>query len=463
MRAGLAVRVAAAIAIACIAASLALFLFAEQTQREAVANRVADLVRTRMENGGRERCEAAPARFESAWSERRASEGRRARRRERPAQGAITVHAIDGTSSTGGAPLDPSVVRALEDDDVTLAPGRGRRERVIVRMPWDEGPCAIVAVEVPRPEAPIRLRALGLAAIVAVVAALAAFLSLRSPLSRLRALTQAAERLARAGFAAPGDTPLALPAAGKDEIGELTRAFRAAVDRIAEDATRLSARDAALSEYVAHTTHDLATPLTAITAHLAELEQDLERGRPIDRRTVERATTEAHYLAQLVANLGVVARLDRPDPIVQKRSIDLRDVVERVAARHAPLARAAGLSLDHAVPDAPVTIDGDDLLLERALGNLVHNAIRHRKGGPDGHVAIVLANDARGVRLRVLDDGTPPSAEVLARLREPTVDAARTRGHGFGLDVVRRVAALHGLTLSFAPAESGGLEVTLVS
>ncbi|MBN8611068.1 MAG: HAMP domain-containing histidine kinase, partial [Deltaproteobacteria bacterium] len=311
-----------------------------------------------------------------------------------------------------------------------------------------------------------------LSLIVLLVASVAAVVALRTPLARLRALTEASSALGRSGFTDRAALDRASQRPGGDEVSALARSLRDAVDRIAADASRLSARDVALTEYVAHTTHDLMTPITVLTGHLAELEDDLSRSRPVERRTVERAIGEAHYLATLIANLGVVARLDRPDPIVQKRTIDLRDVVERVAARHEPLARAKGLSLEHAVPDVPCTMEGDDLLLERALGNLVHNAIRHhaaRDGSSEGHVALVLSRDEHAITLHVVDDGAALDDATLRSLlasargdgTRDQEDAVRTRRHGFGMDVVRRVASLHDFALEVARADEGGLSVTL--
>jgi len=463
-------RVVLAIAVATLAASAAPLLLSDQAQREGVEARVADVVVSAMAAGGRERCEQDPARF-VARSEARLGERRRRGQGEgrfSPIVGArFAVFATDGTSESGAPSLPTEMLSALERDIVVSLPEHEHRLRLLVRMPWDEGPCAIVGVERPAPADPAvaRRRGLFLSLVVLAVASLAAVLALRSPLARLRALTEAASSLGRSGFRDRGalDRATEGPRA-KDEIGALGASLREAVDRIAEDAARLSARDAALTEYVAHTTHDLMTPVTVLTGHLSELEEDLAKGRTIEPRTVERAVVEAHYLATLIANLGIVARLDRPDPIVQKRPIDLRDVITRVAARHEPLARARGLTLEHAVPDGPVRLDADDLLLERALGNLVHNANRHPAPpeGGEGHVVLTLTGASRPV-IRVFDDGVGPDDATLRAMQHPSdeKDEARTRTHGFGMDVVRRVAVLHGLDLRIERGALGGLEVML--
>jgi len=475
-------RVGIAIAIATLAASGSILVFAEQVQREGREARVADAITLVMSSGGRERCESDPARFVARSEERLA----RAQRRGRGSRGPVgpmafvqsarlAVFETGGRSATGEETLAPELLGRLSRDSVVTLPDDDGRARFLVRMPWDEGPCAVVALERAfSPEASrARRRGWLLSLAVLVVAVGAAVLALRSPLSRLRMLTEAARALGRSGFGDRAALDRASPRhepPPRDEIGALAASLRDAVDRIAADAERLTARDAALTEYVVHTTHDLMTPVTVLTGQLAELEEDLAKNEAPERRTVERAIGEADYLATLIANLGAVARLDRPDPIVQRRTLDLRDVVERVRARHEPLARSRGLVLEHAIPDEPCLLEGDDLLLERALGNLVHNAIRHHRSadGSEGHVALVLSRTRTELSLRVVDDGAgldEPALRTLvscARGDTPAVEhPARGRSHGFGMDVVRRVAALHELELRVERGESGGLSVTL--
>lgn len=471
-------RVALAIAGAVVAGTLGVGLVAHEAQTEVARGQLTEAV-VRAMQPRRERCESNPAGFTERV--RRRPESRRATpddaRAARRRRGAELLHSASfvvydelGRSATGEPSLSASTLERLREGAL-VEHRAGLPPSVLVPMPWDEGSCAIVRV-LPRRDVEaggVGARTIAFTGLVLIVAVLAAGLALRSPLSQLAALEQAARELARSGFREHAKLD-ALRPRGSDEVAALAASLRDAVARIADDAARLEARDSALTEYVIHTTHDLMTPVTVLTGHLAELDARLADG-PADATTApvrSRALGEAHYLAQLVANLGLVARLDRPDAIVQKRTIDLGEIVERVAQRHRPLARSRDLELEHAVPDGPVPFEGDDLLLERALGNLVHNAIRHHRRRPDGddarggHVAIVLERRAHGFTLRVLDDGDALEDAALARLRTPdTSDAARTRTHGFGMEVVRRVAELHGLTLRFERAAEGGLETTI--
>ncbi len=457
-------RVMLAVAIAALVATTALLWGMHVVGREAADARLALVVTNVMESGGRERCEANPARF--AERSRVPRRMQRLARRERvpgPPLRSLSVHTVLGVSATGGAPLSPRVLALLESADIAT-----EGDRSYVRMAWTEGPCAVVGVARPDDVLGLGWRAWVLALAVLGCTLLASVLALRSPLRRLSLLSQAATQLGDTGFQTRTKLDEAARLGAPDEVGQLTSRMRDAVDRIAKDAAALAARDAALTEYVTHITHDLMTPVTALMQHLALLEEASREGRSASPETVAEAMRETHYLTQLVSNLGVIARVDASERIMQKRDVDLRDVVERVAARHAPLARAHPISLEHSVPNAPVMAHVDELLLERALGNLVSNAIRHhrrRPGQEEGHVALVLSTKGARFALRVLDDGAEGAGQA-ARIQKLFEQAdetsrARSRTHGFGIEVVRKVALAHDFSVKAAPGADGGLEVTI--
>jgi len=137
---------------------------------------------------------------------------------------------------------------------------------------------------------------------------------------------------------------------------------------------------------------------------------------------------------------------------------------ERVVARHAPIAKAREISLEHAVPPEPLAASGDVTLLEQAVSNLIHNAVRYIE--PGGHVAVVLARVGARFSLRVLDDGPGIPPELRARVFERAfrADSARTRhpgGLGLGLSIALDVASRHGFELDLRTAEAGGAEFEL--
>ncbi len=439
-------RVALAVIAVVVPSTVGFALFSYHLRREALLETTYEAVVTRMENGGRERCEAHEA------LEHRAPR-RRGRRHRAPS--AILAHYDARYTSETGA-LSPAIVEALEAGEVALLDPDAPRAspRIVLRMPWDDGPCAIVVVPAPRAiVAAGFVRDLGFALGALCLAVLAAMLALGPPLRRLARLSSA---VADAG--PTGAMRIPIETRGKDEIGVLGDALERAARRAEEHVGELEARDRALREYVDGTTHDLALPLTVLQGHLAALQASSERREPADPAEIAGASASANYLAQLSANLAAAARLDGSAE-VQARPVDLRAIVERVLARLAPIAAHREVELASALPDAPVFIDGDELLLERALANLVHNAIRHRKGA--GHVAVLLRDRPFG--LTVKSDGTPIDDRALDALRRGEVppDPARTRGRGLGLSIVRKVAALHALRVDFSRDDEGHLEVLL--
>lgn len=325
--------------------------------------------------------------------------------------------------------------------------------RQAVRTAWPAGPCAVIVLEgstvpgwigavLPAPHVLLAPLLLVLGVSLFAVGPL---------LARVRRLEAAVRRSTEHGYADD------VPVEGDDELADLARAFDDAGRAVRARMEERDARERALREHLANTSHDVMLPLTVLQGHLAAL-----RERPSEA-TLLAAMDEAHYLGALVHNLGAAARLEAHTDL--RRPVDLGALVARVVARHRPIARQHGVSVEHALPEEAVTLPGDVTLLEQAVSNLVYNAVRYNRAG--GHVAVTLDLTAGGFELRVIDDGPGLSDDDLARMHERgyRADEARTRapeGQGLGLDIVARVCDRHGLGLRYRRSEFGGLEVEIV-
>lgn len=312
---------------------------------------------------------------------------------------------------------------------------------VVTRTGWD-GPCAVAVVRgstVPGflgsvlPASPLWV---GPAFLVATVM----WLAVGPPVRRLRTLTRRVEE--RRG-------PYTL--AGDDEIAELSRAFDDAAGALRAEAEARSERELALREFIANTSHDVRIPLTVLRGHLVAL----EGGR--DEEALQGAMREAHYIGTLLDDLAAQARMDAPQP---HGPVELGPVVERVVARHLPIARRSEIELVHAVPYEPLVTEADLTLVEQAVSNLVYNAIRHNR--PGGHVAVVVEEEHGDFRIQVIDDGPGVQPEVLARLTErgfvgPGSRNRDSAGDGLGLNIVARVAERHGWRFTLENGETSGL------
>lgn len=275
--------------------------------------------------------------------------------------------------------------------------------------------------------------------------------------ARIRRLTVAVRRSAGGRY----ERPVAVE--GDDEVAELARAFNEAAAEVRGHIARQEQREQALREFLENTTHDIAIPLTVLQGHLASIRQRVERGEAVTAAAVGAAMDEAHYLASLTHNLTAAARLESSAPVADRGPVELGGVVARAVARHRPVATRHGVAVESGASPEPIWVEGDVTLIEQALSNAVHNAVRYNREG--GHVAVLLEGDGPGrFRLRVVDDGPGMSDDERAALgrRRARGDGARARhpdGRGLGLDIARRVAEAHGWTMALTRSEYGGLEV----
>jgi signal transduction histidine kinase len=371
----------------------------------------------------------------------------------RGGSGAYEYFAYDGAgrpSAADAPPLPPE-----RDAALTYWTSRGRGVAIVVPL-GGEGPCAFVLARIPPRQGELRDQAQALALVVVSVLA-AAFVAAGPLIARLRRLADGVRRSAASHYAEP------VTVEGRDEVAALADAFNEAGQSVRAHLIDVQNREESLRSFVANTTHDVAIPLTVLQGHLAELDRELSA--PEHRERVRAAVQEAHYMASLLRNLATATTLDEADANPVMAPVDLSALVERVVARHRPIARASGVDLNAAVPDPPLVAPSDHTLLEQALSNLVDNAIRYNRAG--GHVAVLLDRAAGGFVLSVTDDGPGVTDEELAQMTSRWFrgSEARTRrpdGHGLGLAIAAEAIKRLGLSLTFSrPSRETGLRAEI--
>lgn len=410
----------------------------------------------RMESGGREHCEADPQRWPGPQRGRRTDRGP-SRHPFPPAR----VFAYDAAlrSRNPESPVFPEALAQqlrAGNDVAYVRSGDRRRTQVGVRMPWNEGPCAVLLVRAKGPPPWFSGAVLMPAFLVALVVIVVALLAAGPIVRRIRQLTESVRKVG-------GDSERPIHVEGDDEIAELGAAFEQSRRTIRAQLVSLRERETALRNYIANTTHDVMVPLSVLQGHLSSLQQRIEAGDPIDARAIVPSIEEAQYLGSLLHNLNAAARLEARAGLAHRDPIDLNRLCERVVDRHRPVASRKQIALELAVPERPIEFPGDLTLLEQALGNVVQNAIRYNRAG--GHVAVVVEGSEDAWSLKVVDDGPGISEGERARVLEPSFrgSEARTRhphGMGLGLHIANDVATRHGLRLDLSDTEGGGLTVT---
>ena len=236
----------------------------------------------------------------------------------------------------------------------------------------------------------------------------------------------------------------------KDELKELADTFDAMLER-------LEAAFESQRRFVADASHELRTPLSIIRA-----EVDVALAAPNvslgELRTMGETVRESTIRSErLLDSLLALARSDAAAPGTD--DCDLADLADIAVERIARDADALGLGLTLNLEEAPVT--ADRVLLERLVGNLVDNAVRHNE--PNGWLSVTTRRGARGAQLIVENGGAriAPAdvAKLTQRFHTSRTNGSEPRGFGLGLSIVESVTRAMAGSLELVSREGGGLRV----
>jgi two-component system OmpR family sensor kinase len=270
----------------------------------------------------------------------------------------------------------------------------------------------------------------------------------RSVARPVEAMQRAARRMAA------GQLSTRVGAAGQRGPGELSHLARD-FDAMAERIEALVAHDRAVLQDLSH---ELRSPLARL-----QLILDLARRSDAEQaaRYFAQAEREIERLDRMTGEMLALSRLEGGLPGMEREPVDVAAIARECAAKAELEASARGIRL-HAAAEAPAWISGSGQLIERALDNLLGNAIKYSPA--DGSVE--LAVQAAGGRVDVLvrDHGPGVPEAELAQLFRPFFrgsNAPKADGHGLGLAIVQRVAQVHGGEATARNVEGGGLEVRL--
>ncbi len=208
------------------------------------------------------------------------------------------------------------------------------------------------------------------------------------------------------------------------------------------------------SEFIADFSHELKTPLTGIIGAADLLDDDAPPD--VRRRLVAMMRGESKRLDALARGILDLAKLERSDAPHGVERVDLRGLVKETAERFEVEAREKGVDVSWECGDE-LSVEGDRGLLERAVSNLVVNALRHSGSRT---VRIAAERKGRRVEVSVEDHGRGIPSEHASRVFERfyRVDSSRegTGGSGLGLAIVKRIAEMHGGSAALEASHPSG-------
>jgi len=293
---------------------------------------------------------------------------------------------------------------------------------------------------------------------IAVTAALGLilFFFLTKPLKRLALAAKTFET---------GDFRHRVPEGGKDEIGDLTRAFNEMAESVEDSVHKLKATEKQRSDLMANISHDLRSPLASLRGHL---ETVLIKGEGIDpesrRAFLETANKSAASLQKLVEELFDLARLEARQYRLVSESFPLAELVQDAVLTRRAAADGKSVVIDFRPEAGLPPVDGDIALIERALTNVIDNALAFSPPGTS--VTIGLARGPGIQTVTVRDRGPGIDAEDLPRVFERFYrgDKSRNReghGTGLGLAIAKEIVDLHGGSIVAQNNPEGGASFVL--
>jgi len=276
--------------------------------------------------------------------------------------------------------------------------------------------------------------------VAALAAALFGWFAAHRGLAPLRRVTETARRLSARQLGqrlAIDDAPL--------EVRDHVEAFNGML-------ARLEAAFQRLGDYSADIAHELRTPISNL---MTQTQVALSRPRTLDEYQDILASNLEEYerIARMVSDMLFLAKADENTLAHAGEAIDLAREADALIDFYEALAEEGQVRI---VRQGQASVQGDRLMLRRALSNLISNALRHTP--KEGQITIRIDADAAGVRLDVCNVGDPIAAEQIERIferfhRGSAQRESRGEGAGLGLAITRSIVQAHGGHITARSAE----------
>jgi signal transduction histidine kinase len=245
----------------------------------------------------------------------------------------------------------------------------------------------------------------------------------------------------------------------------LAESLKAGEERLASQVAELQELHRVKNDFVATISHELRTPLTSILGQL-ELLGDGDYGALVGDQVKAVASVDrnSHRLLVLIEDLLTVARIESARLQLRRAPTDLVAFVEGVHASLVPVAKARSVTLHFEVDPAVGTAEIDALQMERALINLLTNAVKFTL--PEGRVEFLVRRTGDAVVFTVSDDGIGIPLEEQDQLftrffRSTLATNLAVQGSGLGLVITKSIVEEHGGTIELTSTEAQGTTVVV--
>ena len=212
-----------------------------------------------------------------------------------------------------------------------------------------------------------------------------------------------------------------------------------------QDLTELRRLEMIRQDFISNISHELRTPIASVKALAETLNEGAIEDPSVAKDFLSRINVEVDKLAQMVQELGELSRIESGEAPLNKRRINMADVIGHAVDRLRAQADRAELKLDIDIPPTLPEVMSDEARVEQVLVNIIHNAIKFTPSG--GKINISAKARDNDILVSVSDTGVGIPADDLPRIFERFYKADKSRsggGTGLGLAIAKHIVEAHG-------------------
>ncbi len=242
-----------------------------------------------------------------------------------------------------------------------------------------------------------------------------------------------------------GDFESRIVNAEQSDLSTLAITFNEMADTIVENIEEIKSVDVLRRELVANVSHDLRTPLTVMQGYIETLQIKKDNLNEVQNKEyLDIIKKSIKQLTQLVSQLFEYSKLEAKQVKPQKEPFAITDLVYDIQTKYELIAKEKNIDLSTEFIDQTPLVFADIGLVERAIQNLMDNALKFT---PDkGKIKIIIDHDNENVIIKIKDSGPGISKEdqkyIFERFRQ-TESKQKKNGIGLGLAIVKKIMELH--------------------
>lgn len=292
---------------------------------------------------------------------------------------------------------------------------------------------------------------LGVILLISLITGLFVFSNLTSRLKKIKTTVTGFER---------GQLNDRIEVRGNDELSDLSVCFNRMADTLVDNMKEIQKTDRLRRELVANVSHDLRSPIASIQGYLETIQM---KGETITKEELNSyfgtVLSNTQKLNRLIDDLFELSKLDAEEVTPNLENISMAELIQDLVQQFNPIAEKNGVTLEAEFPRNPnALIEADISLMNRALTNLIDNAIQHTPKG--GKVTISSIKRGEDFVVEISDTGCGISEEDLPHIFDRFYQADKSRsqkqGAGLGLAIAHKIFSLHGAEVMVSSIENKG-------